>query len=353
MDIEINELQEEFLISIIIPVYNGNDTIINCLKSIQNQSYRNIEVIVVDDGSIDNTYSLCHNFALKDSRFKLFTKNNKGVSSARNLGLNKATGSFITFIDGDDVVHVKYIEYMLSTALKNNVDICISNFCRINIKNTLNDQITRQNVNELINIEIKILNSSQTIESMIMNDYFKWEVCGKLFKSHIVKNKYFNEDEILFEDFSYTCKTLLVAHKIAFIPLEMYYYVDNPTSASKQKYNDKLTHLVTTAKNFEVYVEKNYPELVHCSIYFNSIIYFDILDKIIMSSNSFKDCFVSFKKNKNNGKKYFLMLVSLRNLVLMNKFIPKKIKLKYIFTFNYTLYYFVRFSVYKYKRMFN
>ena len=95
---------KDSLISIIIPVYNVEKHIEQCLNSIKKQSYQNFEVIIVNDGSLDNTESICKRITQSDVRFRYFSKENGGVSSARNFGLDNANGHYITFIDGDDWV---------------------------------------------------------------------------------------------------------------------------------------------------------------------------------------------------------------------------------------------------------
>ncbi len=89
-------------ISLIVPVYNGEKTIEKCINSILNQTYRNIEVIIIDDGSTDNTYEICKNMQNKDNRIQLIKQNNKGPSLARNVGIEYAQGKYIQFVDADD-----------------------------------------------------------------------------------------------------------------------------------------------------------------------------------------------------------------------------------------------------------
>lgn len=97
-------------ISIIIPIFNGEKIIERCLSSVRNQCYSNIEIIVIDDGSSDSTYSICKSIANKDARVSVFKKNNGGVSSARNYGISKASGKYMMFLDGDDTIEAHYFE---------------------------------------------------------------------------------------------------------------------------------------------------------------------------------------------------------------------------------------------------
>lgn len=116
------------LISIIVPVYNVEKYIAKCLDSLVNQTYLNIEILLIDDGSTDKSLSICKKYAAVDSRIKLFSKENGGVSSARNLGLLHVQGEYVVFVDSDDFVSPKYCEhlYQLTISTKFRVSFCKS-----------------------------------------------------------------------------------------------------------------------------------------------------------------------------------------------------------------------------------
>ena len=101
-------------VSVIVPVYNLEDYIERCVESIISQTYTNIEIILINDGSVDSSLEKCMEYAKKDNRIIVLDQKNKGVSAARNLGLDKATGKYVTFVDGDDCIHGKYIEILIS-----------------------------------------------------------------------------------------------------------------------------------------------------------------------------------------------------------------------------------------------
>ena len=103
-------MDENKKISIIVPIYNSEKYLDECLLSIQNQSYTNFEVLLINDGSTDNSNFICEKFVSQDVRFRHFSQENKGVSSARNYGLKEASGEFITFIDSDDYVEANHLE---------------------------------------------------------------------------------------------------------------------------------------------------------------------------------------------------------------------------------------------------
>ena len=111
------------LISIIIPVYNVEKYLDRCLKTVVSQTYHNLEIIIVDDGSTDSCHLLCDAWAKKDQRIKVFHKTNGGLSDARNYGVNKATGAYIFFIDSDDCISSKTIEVLYKALKDNNAEI--------------------------------------------------------------------------------------------------------------------------------------------------------------------------------------------------------------------------------------
>ena len=119
------------LVSIIVPVYNGEKTIERCLRSIQNQSYSNIEVLVVNDGSSDHTDRIIKKYAQRDSRFRYIEKENSGVSDSRNVAMEQAKGDYFQFVDGDDWLVKQATEEFVNTALTYGCDMVISDFYRV------------------------------------------------------------------------------------------------------------------------------------------------------------------------------------------------------------------------------
>lgn len=112
------------MVSVIIPVYNSEKYLSECLESVANQSYHNIEIILIDDGSHDNSGTICDEFAAKDERIKVIHKENGGVSSARNVGLAIMSGVYVTFVDSDDYIKNNMIEQMLSYQKKQRCRCC-------------------------------------------------------------------------------------------------------------------------------------------------------------------------------------------------------------------------------------
>ena len=125
---------ENELISVIVPIYNVENYLRMCLDSIQNQTYKNFECLLINDGSPDNSAEICREYAAKDSRFRYFEKENGGVSSARNLGIERSEGVYITFVDSDDWVEPDYLEVLYSIIVQEKADISVSTYKQFNTK---------------------------------------------------------------------------------------------------------------------------------------------------------------------------------------------------------------------------
>ena len=123
------------LISVIVPIYNVEKYLDNCVKSIVNQTYKNLEIILVDDGSPDSCPAICDNWAKIDSRINVIHQKNSGVSAARNIGIKSSLGDFITFVDGDDFIDSDMYETLVSAYLKNGADIVGCSFKTIDENN--------------------------------------------------------------------------------------------------------------------------------------------------------------------------------------------------------------------------
>ncbi|MGG3383611.1 glycosyltransferase [Heyndrickxia faecalis] len=208
------------LVTIVVPIYNSEKFLSRCLKSIQNQTYKNIEVIMVNDGSQDNSLKICLEFANKDSRFTVINKENGGVSSARNVGIEKANGEYINFIDPDDWIDNAMIERLYSTIKKYNSDISICNYVK--------EYVYNDEQKQLINVDrlIKTYDRIQALNEMLKPNSFKGFVWNKLFSLNLIKeNKIKFDENINFcEDLLFCCETMLKAKKIVYDNSPFYHY---------------------------------------------------------------------------------------------------------------------------------
>lgn len=204
--------ERQHLISVIIPVYNTADYIERCLDSIINQSYKLLEIICINDGSTDSSLTILKQYSKRDSRIKVVSKKQGGVSSARNEGLRIASGDYIAFIDSDDWIHNKYFEYLID-AVEKDGDIAI---CRYKKVNDFSDDVV---VNTSC-IKTEITN----IEEAVADDYVKSQIWGRIYKKAIIDQITFSTGINIGEDTEFNLKSMLKAKKIVLIESPLYYY---------------------------------------------------------------------------------------------------------------------------------
>lgn len=227
----------ELQVSIIIPVFNSYQTIRRCLNSVLNQTYKNIEAIVIDDGSTDRSRELIRQFANRDKRIKIIVQKNKGVSSARNTGILHAKGDYISFLDSDDYLDPHCVETMLCNI--DNADLLI---CRYNFEGEQKEIFNKYKKTKYEGaIQLtKILTINQAI-----TQYCIIQPWGKLFKSNIIKNRHimFNEAISLGEDTLFVLDYIKNVQSIVTIGDQLYIYSianKNSLSATGNKAQETL-----------------------------------------------------------------------------------------------------------------
>lgn len=214
------------LISIIIPVYNVDEFLSQCLISICNQTYSNIEIILINDGSTDSSYSICTQYSLTDSRIILIDQENIGVSSTRNKGLNIASGEYIAFIDSDDYIAPSYIENLYNSIINNNVDISICGYTRV--------QLGKDNIERILN-DTSYLSREDLFRYVLCNNNIGGYLWNKLFIKSIISDYglRFNPNLSIGEDMVFITQYLLHCQSGVYSPITLYYYRLNNSSALK------------------------------------------------------------------------------------------------------------------------
>ncbi|WP_455485182.1 glycosyltransferase family 2 protein [Gemella sp.] len=291
---------KDSLISIIIPVYNVEKYIEQCLNSIKVQSYENFEVIIVNDDSQDNTESICKKIAQSDARFRYFSKENGGVSSARNFGLDNANGHYITFIDGDDWVDPNHLEILIKSITENNSDIAICSYKEF--KNNI------FYIRYYTNKEKYLLNFNRmTKEDFLINfpKLLSTNVCfnnavSKLFRRDLVKDLKFDSKLIYAEDLDFYFRLYLNTESISFVNQATYVYRihgDSTTSGFTQEHAEQ--ELSIYKKMYEKIYELGLPTI-------------NYLNKLDFLFNARKD----FLANKVLLNEYFEYLDDIKNNVI-------------------------------------
>lgn len=231
------------LVSVIVPVYNVEKYLPCCLDSIIGQSYPNLEIILINDGSTDGSWEVCRQYADNDLRIRIFTQENQGQSAARNVGLDNAEGQYIVFVDSDDYISCRFVELLLDGLIKNDVLICQCGCCIVN------DEGEGMDIGSLPG------NRGYFYKKMSRNDVFdtmETEIgaffgssCGKIFAREIFKGLRYPVGKV-FEDAALFHSIYARIEEVCYIDLKLYAYRQNMDS--------------TTRKNGEIYLCVDYVE---------------------------------------------------------------------------------------------
>lgn len=283
------------LISVIVPIYNVEKYLDRCVDSIINQTYKNLEIILVDDGSPDNCPKMCDDYAKIDNRIKVVHKENGGLSDARNAGMEVATGEYVSFIDSDDYISLDFYETLLETIVDNDSDIVecgVVKFYEDNNFDEYSDDLKVTNYDTLY-----------ALDGLINENPFKQHVWNKLYKSNIALDIPYavgklNEDEF------WTYQIFGKAKKVTRINKTMYYYFQRGSSIMGNGYNIRRLDALEGKMNRQAYIEKNFPTLAtkakvdlygSCMFAYQSVLKF-------MSGNDKKKAGKIIKDYKNRCK---------------------------------------------------
>lgn len=244
-------LQEK--ISVIVPIYNVEDYLHRCVDSIINQTYTNLEIILVDDGSPDNCLKICDEYAKKDSRIKVVHKKNGGLSDARNAGLEIATGEYIGFVDSDDYISLYFYEKLMNVIKVSGSDIVECGVKKFTENNEINDV-------ENSKLDFKIFNKFEAMQNLIMNKILSVTVWNKLYKKDVIDKLRFKVGKTN-EDNFFTYLAFDNANKISKLDDELYYYLQRENSIMGESYKlNRLDEIEAKYERFK-FIEKNYKNL--------------------------------------------------------------------------------------------
>ena len=283
------------LISVIVPIYNVEKYLDRCVDSIINQTYKSLEIILVDDGSPDNCPQMCDDYAKKDSKIKVVHKENGGLSDARNVGMKVATGEYVSFIDSDDYISLDFYETLLQTMIDNDSDIVECSVVKF-YENEKFDEYSD---------DLKVTNyeTVDALDGLISENPFKQHVWNKLYKSSVALDIPYavgklNEDEF------WTYQIFGKAKKVTRINKTMYYYFQRGSSIMGNGYNIRRLDALEGKMNRQAYIEKNFPTLAtkakvdlygSCMFAYQSVLKF-------MSGNDKKKAGKIIKEYKNRCK---------------------------------------------------
>ena len=229
-------------ISIVIPIYNSERYLKRCIDSIVNQTYKNLEIILINDGSTDDSIKIIKNYQKKDNRIRIIDKSNTGVSDSRNMGIEMATGDFISFVDSDDTLDIHFFEHAIRFFDEEKVDIVCTNF-NYDISGKI-----KQN---------KSFHSKKVLNYLALNPesrYYVTTVWAKIFKSEIVKNIKFDRNIYYSEDTLFYTESALQANYIYFLNEYLYnYYINNQGAMKNKDLKKYSTDLLARKKILDIY----------------------------------------------------------------------------------------------------
>lgn len=222
------------LVTIIMPLYNAEQYLEDTILSILNQSYKKIELILINDGSTDNSLDICLYYKEKDERIKLINTPNQGVSHARNIGIKESQGQYIMFCDADDLYHNEFVRTMVENLESNQSDLCVCKYMNFKHKEEFDNV-------ELSNNKLNYENQNDIYKVILFEHEISGYVWNKIFLREIIldHNLHFNHLVHEVEDLLFVIQYLRYTKKMTQIESQLYFYRDNPTSIMHQKFNLK------------------------------------------------------------------------------------------------------------------
>ena len=239
------------LVSIVVPVYNVKPFLKRCIDSLIKQTYNNIEIIIVDDGSTDGSGELCDEIKKKSQKIKVIHQENGGLSAARNTGMRYIKGKYIFFLDSDDYIKETAIEKMVNALIENDLDVICCN--RILFWDNNKEKIQYKQISNVL-----VMDSKEAIVQMNKYNYFDMSAHSKLFKKELFDNIVFPVGK-LSEDMFIMYKIFELSNRIGYISEPLLYYYQRKGSISKSK---KINFDFVEACNEQLtYVSRKYPDL--------------------------------------------------------------------------------------------
>lgn len=259
------------MISVIVPVYNVEKYLERCVKSIVAQTYKDLEILLIDDGSTDKSGKMCDDFQQTDSRIKAFHKQNGGLSDARNYGIEHSAGEFISFVDSDDYIDEKMLETLHRLITENDADLAVCSAM---------DVFEGKEVTQVKEIKEFNLNKVESYKYMLRGDGIP-SACNKLYKRQTVGNVRFPVGK-LYEDGFFTPQILKRVEKTAVTSKPMYYYFRRADSITTKPFRKGDLDVIEAYDKCVKQVKELCPEALPYAEFRYRNAYFNVLDKMLM-----------------------------------------------------------------------
>ncbi len=257
------------LVSVIIPVYNTEKYLNCCLDSVTGQTYKTLEILLIDDGSTDSSGRICDAYAASDQRIRVVHQENAGLSDARNKGIDLAEGDYLAFVDSDDYIREDYIEILLAACVKEDCDAAIADYKRVAAGDCCREAAETAPTECISNIQasLRIYDYAYYIRTITA-----W---GKLFRKNLFQNIRFPSGKI-HEDEAVTYQLLYYAHRVAYIDAVLYYYRQNGEGIILSGFSQKsFYYLEALEERLEFYRQRH-----ECQLYDLTLnrLYFDLVN---------------------------------------------------------------------------
>jgi len=314
---EVNSIE---LISVIIPIYNVQDYLERCISSVIAQTYKNLQIILINDGSTDNSLEICQKFAEQDPRIEVISKENGGLSDARNVGIDNSCGSYVSFIDSDDFVHERFIEKMYSCIKRDNSDMCICGFNPVIESDVVFPEMTLGSpksypdfagLMEGIHHPTTVM---KTISATPLVVAWNKLYCRKLFSDIRFPDGRLHEDEFVVHHIVDACRFISVTAD------NLYYYLQRATGIMGERFTVRnLDVLDAYDERLKFYLKNNTHELIRCTCLGYIRRYVEAYNKLSMDATGnirrWKECSDKFRSNRKAIIKHGGLVIVLRYLL--------------------------------------
>lgn len=293
------------LVSVIVPAYNAEKYISECIQSLLIQTYQNLEVLIIDDGSTDHTADICRQLSEQDGRIHYHRQDNSGVSVARNTGLALACGQYILFIDADDELHSSMIEKLVRDIEDNDADFSVCDIRKISSPDEKSENVDVS--------DIELYDQDDALRLYMTQNYFEIGVWNKLFRKSLIEDISYVEGRRMNEDKYFVFEALMKANRVSYRREALYYYYVRPQSATKGKFDARWFDNRYFAQQiyYRILEEKPHLEVAARTQYLLSLYYLILVMKRNAAENEFNE---EYKSIVEETKK-----VSLKGLDISRK----------------------------------
>lgn len=321
------DMGEIKMISIIVPVYNVDKYLRECVESLISQTYSDIEIILVNDGSTDTSGQICDEYGNKYDNIHVFHTENRGLSAARNVGLENCHGEYIGFVDSDDWVEPEMYEELYNLITSSNADL---SSC------SMKADYSDKNITMLKNCESFAINKKEFFSAIVLNKKVYGYVCNKLFKKSIIQSLRFDENLLSQEDMDFTMRYAAKSENFAYTHSEYYHYRQRSNSMTGETaFNERKLSIITTYERaldvYKIYCPECI-EIIECN-------YLKVNINVIgrMGISNYND--INLKTQlKNNAKKYLkkvllsnISITQKLNILISYAFPTTMLRIKYLF----------------------